>query len=211
MARRAVGQRLSARSRPGAARALGQRSTPARRLGALIAVCAGAPLRVEQCRRAVAGWQATRADAQRAFEELLAANNLVTRTSSVTLRQNAFASVLLADLDEPALLQLHVEAAQLLREDPRLWVRGAQHYMRVGRAAQAIQRLVTVAQTDALLQDSAALPRFVQLHELGRDETAVMYISSSWSGAGCSRSRIARAWRMRRSCRASKTAQKIVW
>ena len=128
-------------------------SAPARRLGALVAVCAGAPLSVEQCLRAAAGWHATPADPQRAFEELVAADIVVTRTSSVTLRQEAFASALLAELDEPALLQLHAEAAQLLGEDPRLWGRAAQHYMRAGLSARAVQLLVTAAQTDALMQE----------------------------------------------------------
>ena len=124
-------------------------STEARELGAVIALCAGAPLTVEQC--LALAKQYDRAAGERALSELVALQMIAVQDEHVGLRQRAFAGALLDGSGEHRLTSLHSRIGDLLARDQGAEVRAAEHYMHAGQPASALDLLVAVRGTRAAL------------------------------------------------------------
>jgi serine/threonine protein kinase len=120
----------------------------ARLLGKVVALCAGAPLTIEQC--VVLCDQGERSDGERALSDLLAAQMVAVTDDHVMLRQETFAPALLAQSDAAELLRLHGRIAELFAREPGLRVRAAEHYLRAGRESEALDLLGPLAEKGLL-------------------------------------------------------------
>jgi protein kinase-like protein/AAA ATPase-like protein len=129
-------------------------SPEARDLGAVIALCAGAPLTIEQC--LALAKQCDRAEGERALSELVASQMIAVQDEHVGLRQRAFVTALLAGTAERRLTSLHSRIGDLLARDQGAEVRAAEHYMHAGEPASALDLLVTFAERGPLSYEKAA-------------------------------------------------------
>jgi serine/threonine protein kinase len=126
-------------------------SPEARELGALLALTAGAPLTVGQC-LALAG-AGDAALAQRTLGELAAADTVLIREDYVALRQSAFGAALLDGSGAAQQQALHLRLGEVLRGDPMLRFRAADHFFRAGQPGAALDLLVMAPESDVLMYE----------------------------------------------------------
>ena len=131
----------------------------ARAIGAVIALCAGAPLGVEQCLSLV-GHPDQRL-LERALQELVAAQMVVVQDEHVMLRQEAFAAALLSGLGASERRSLHVRVAELFAREPALRMRAAEHFFHGDEPARGVDVL-----TEAAMEGRIASQWFASFAEL---------------------------------------------